>query len=163
MGLDVKARVKGLRELQDKMVQVVKDLYGPPMLQAMRDATLLVQREARINAPADTGTLRASITPEVFARDQDLVGVVGTNVFYGPYVETGTKPHWPPPGALAVWAKRHHMAEYVVRRSIGTFGTSKRAFEKLGTKGWFYLKRALEDNAEKIHRIFERAVGGIIG
>lgn len=162
MSIDVHAEIKGLRETQQKMEQAVRDLYGPPMLQAMRNATLLVQRSARINAPVDTGRLRSSIVPEVLVRDRNLVGVIGTNVVYAPYVETGTTPHWPPPSALEVWAKRHRIPEFAVRRSIGTFGTSKMAFRKLGTKGWFYLKRALEDNAEKIHHLFERAIGDIL-
>lgn len=161
-GIDVRLEIKGLKETQAKMEKAVKDLHGPPMLQAMRDATLLVQRDARINAPVDTGRLRSSIVPEVLTRDATLVGIIGTNVLYAPYVETGTDPHWPPPGALAVWAKRHNIPEFLVRRAIGTFGTSKRAFEKLGTKGWFYLKRALEDNAEKVKRIFDRAIGKIL-
>jgi len=32
---------------------------------------------------------------------------VGPTAPYGPYVEFGTKPHFPPPDALEDWAKRH--------------------------------------------------------
>jgi len=87
---DIKAEIRGLRELAAKSDQIVRDLHGPPMLQAMRDATLIVTRQARINAPVDTGRLRASITPEVLTRGRDLVGIVGSNVEYAPYQEFGT-------------------------------------------------------------------------
>jgi hypothetical protein len=42
------------------------DLHGEPMLQGMRNATLLVTRDAKRFAPVDTGRLRASITPDTW-------------------------------------------------------------------------------------------------
>ena len=83
--------VKGLRELQRKTDQMVSDLHGTPILNAMRDSTLLVTRKARINAPVDTGRLRASILPEVRAAQNEVLGVVGSNVIYAPYQELGTR------------------------------------------------------------------------
>ena len=58
------SEIKELQETQRNLEQAVKDLEGPPMLEGMREATLVVQRDAKINAPVDTGRLRASITPE---------------------------------------------------------------------------------------------------
>ncbi|KPJ77284.1 MAG: hypothetical protein AMJ81_00035 [Phycisphaerae bacterium SM23_33] len=55
----------------------------------MRDATLLVERHAKINAPVDTGRLRASITPEVRQQSNTVQGVVGSNVVYAPFQELG--------------------------------------------------------------------------
>jgi len=49
----------------------------------------LVAGKARRNAPKVTGTLRNSITFEVF-EDEKLV-IIGTNVEYAPFVELGTK------------------------------------------------------------------------
>ena len=86
MSADVE--IKGLKEVQAKMEQMVRDTRGAPMVQAMKDATLLVEREAKIRAPVDTGRLRASITPSV--TQNPLQGVVGSNVFYAPYQELGT-------------------------------------------------------------------------
>lgn len=56
----------------------------PSML--LERACLVVENEAKINCPVDTGQLRSSITHEV----HDQVGEVGTNVEYAPYVEYGT-------------------------------------------------------------------------
>ena len=149
---DLRTEIHGLKEAQAKMEQVVKDLNGAPYLNAMRDATLLVTRDAKINAPVDTGRLRASITPEVKQRWRRVEGVVGSNVKYAPYVELGTRPHWPPPGALATWARRHGIDEFLVQRAIG----------RRGTKAVEFLKRAFEDNSERIVALLGHAVGRIV-
>jgi len=100
---DLKAEIKGLKEAQANMTRIVRELRGSKMLNAMRKATLLVQRAAKINAPVDTGRLRASITPEVSARGNLLQGIVGTNVVYareveqpGPVRRTGRRPYLQP-------------------------------------------------------------------
>ena len=90
--MDLTAEIKGLKELQRKTDQMVKDLHGAPILNAMRDSTLLVSRYARKNAPVDTGRLRASILPEIRASaGNEILGVVGSNVEYAPYQEFGTR------------------------------------------------------------------------
>lgn len=88
---DIDIEVKGLIELQRKAEQMVSDLHGAPILDAMRDSVLVIQRDARINAPVDTGRLRASITPEITTNTQDVIGIVGSNVIYAPYQEFGTR------------------------------------------------------------------------
>lgn len=88
-GIDVE--VTGIIEVQRKMTQIATDLYGVPMVDAFRRASLLVTRDARINAPVDTGRLRASITPEVIADETMMQGIVGSNVTYAPYQELGTR------------------------------------------------------------------------
>jgi hypothetical protein len=154
--------VKGLEEVQAKMTQMLSDLHGQPMLRGMRDATLLVQRDARLNAPVDTGRLRASILPEIRTMHNEIQGVVGTPVTYAPPIEEGARAHWPPPGALEPWARRHGIPEFLVRRSIGTFGISKMAYRKLGTKGFRMFERAVEENLDKIANLIGRAVGYVV-
>src|SRR5512139_3059740 len=83
--------VKGLIELQRKTEQMVSDLHGAPILDAMRDSVLVIQRDAKINAPVDTGRLRASITPSVQEMSNEVQGIVGSNVVYAPYQEFGTR------------------------------------------------------------------------
>lgn len=144
------------------MEQVVSDLQGGPFLEAMRDATLLVTRDAKKFAPGDTGRLRASIAPEVRTQGREVIGVVGSNVKYAPYVETGTRPHWVPKGVLETWARRHGKTESEVRHSIAIFGTSVKAMKTLGTKGFRYLERAFEENTEKIHKLIGDVVGRIV-
>lgn len=56
----------------------------------MTKACLLVERDAKINAPVDTGRLRASITNRLDIEENHLVGIVGTNVDYASFQEFGT-------------------------------------------------------------------------
>jgi HK97 gp10 family phage protein len=134
------------------MQQAVKDLRGTPIQNAMRDATLLVTRDAKKNSPVDTGRLRASITPQVDVSAETVRGIVGSNVTYAPYVELGTRPHWPPIGALEVWARRHGTSAFLVARAIS----------RRGTPAVRYLQRAFESNKDKIEARFQRAVESIV-
>lgn len=53
--------------------------------------TLQIERDAKRNAPVDTGNLRASLSSEVRREGADkIAGYVGTNVKYAPFVEMGT-------------------------------------------------------------------------
>jgi HK97 gp10 family phage protein len=54
---------------------------------AVREAAMLVEREAKINVPVDTGRLRSSIASE---EKKPLLFEVGTNVEYAAFVEFGT-------------------------------------------------------------------------
>ena len=83
--------IAGLKETQAKMEQVVRDVGGTPMRDAMRTATLLVVREAKLNSPVVTGRVRASITPEVRMMTKTVQGIVGSNVVYAPFQELGTR------------------------------------------------------------------------
>lgn len=60
---------------------------------AVRLATSGTERDAKIGAPVDTGTLRNSITSTI----RGLTGEVGPTVEYGQYVEEGTSRMGPQP------------------------------------------------------------------
>lgn len=58
---------------------------------AMNTATLLVERTARMKAPAnETGNLRKFMSSDVKATDTEITGEVFNDLFYAPYVEKGT-------------------------------------------------------------------------
>jgi len=144
--------ILGLKELQDKTEQMVRDLRGDEFLQGMRDVTLMLQRDAKINVPVDTGRLRASITPTVEMNGDTVEGIVGTNITYAPYVEFGTAPHRPPIAALEVWARRHGMSAYVLANIIA----------QRGTKASHFFQRAFDDNESKIKDLLGDVVGKIV-
>lgn len=144
--------VKGLRETQRKLEQIAADLHGKPMLEAMRDCTLLVANDAKRLAPVDMGGTRASITPTVRAHGNEVQGVVGSNLMRAAYMELGTRPHWPPIDALRVWARRHGISAYLVARAIARHGTKPRRF----------LQGALENNQGRIKEKLGNAVGKIV-
>lgn len=101
----------------------------------MQAGTLRVQRAARSNLKPweqgggiDRGTLRQSIAAFVQYVVGGVRGMVGSNLTYAPHVEFGTRPHWPPKGALALWAKRHGVNEEAMRYAISLKGTRPRKF-----------------------------------
>jgi len=141
--LDINVEMQQLREKQARMAEAAKNLFGRHFYDAMGRATLLVMRSAQEAAPVDTGRLRGSITPTVEMRAKEMLGVVGSNVIYAPFVEYGTRPHWPPPGALATWARRHGVPEFVIARAIARYGTKPQP----------YLGPALDDNWREIQEI----------
>lgn len=68
-----------------------------------------VQREAkealRDQKTWDLGNLANSIIVDPV--EGGMAAEVGPTAPYGPYVEYGTRPHFPPPDALEGWARRH--------------------------------------------------------
>ena len=148
MPVAVDIEVNGLLETQRNLERAAANLHGTPVINAFRDATLIIQRDAKINAPVDTGRLRASITPEVKAFGNEIQGIVGSNVVYAPFMELGTRPHWPPVAALEVWARRHGMNAFVVARAIATKGIKARKF----------LQNAFETNRARIIARIERGI-----
>ena len=105
-GAALKLEIKGLKELQAKTIQMIRDLHGDEIASAMRDTVFKLQRRVMQGPsggrsgpgttpvgyiPVDTGRLRASITPQIATHGPTLRGVVGTNTEYGPYHEFGTK------------------------------------------------------------------------
>ena len=152
--------VKGMKEVQAKMTQVVGDMRGNLMYGAMSKATLLVQRDARKNAPVDRGPLRASITPEVVVRSNVIQGIEGSNVKYAPYQELGTRPFTPPWTPIFRWAQRKVGGG---KQAAGALASAVRASIRIrGIKAKRYLQRALEDNADRIYRILGKTVGHIV-
>lgn len=118
----VTIRVEGLDALRRKLHGSRADV---PVGRFLDRGAIYIQGQARKEAPVDTGRLRNSIgteSPSTRSRS------IGPNVEYGEYVETGTRPHWAPPGALAGWAARHGMTEYEARRSIAMTGTKAQPY-----------------------------------
>lgn len=159
-GIDLE--VIGALETQREMERVITDLHGRPMMQAMREAALVVEGDAKRNAPVDTGRLRASIASEVRTVGggvPTVLGVVGSNVVYAPWMEYGTgtfagqQRHYPPPVELAQWALRKGLDAHQVAHSIFMAG---------GLKPRRYLQRAFESNRGRIVRIIGRGVEGIV-
>lgn len=72
----------------DKLISKLEKLDD--VNQAMEQACILVENEAKIKCPVDNGLLRNSITHYIEDNPNELIGVVGTNVEYAPYVEFGT-------------------------------------------------------------------------
>lgn len=54
---------------------------------AVEEVCLIVEADAKLNCPVDTGTLKRSITHKVESDDKKTVGSVGSNVEYAYWAE----------------------------------------------------------------------------
>ena len=73
------------RSMKVASTEIIARLYTN-----MQSATLLVERKAKINCPVDMGPLRASIFSQVDLEEGKIIGRVGSNLEYAPYVHQGT-------------------------------------------------------------------------
>jgi HK97 gp10 family phage protein len=157
---ELSAEMRGHDAVRGKMEQVVQDMTGEPMRAGMARATLLVQRDARKNAPVDRGPLRASITPEVVVQSNTVQGIVGSNVKYAPYQELGTRSFTPPWMPIYRWALRKVGG---AKRAAGALASAVRASIRIrGIRAKRYLQSAVEDNADRIYRLIGEAVAHIV-
>lgn len=79
--------IEGLEGLED----IIKDMVDTDkMVAAMGKACALVEKEAKLNAPKDTGALRRSISSKVEVEGKEVIGTVFTPLEYAPYIEYGT-------------------------------------------------------------------------
>lgn len=83
----MKITLEGLDEVLDAIDGLV-DIQK--LERAMAQAALLVEREAKMRAPRDTGDLARSITSKVETSGNEVEGIVFTPLYYAPYVEYGT-------------------------------------------------------------------------
>lgn len=128
-----------MRVNQSALNAVLRGASGPVARDLQRRVLLVHGRAARL-CPVDTGRLRSSIRWRVDHDDRGLVGIVGTDVHYAPYVHNGTRPHFPPPGAMQPWAARHGFPA----GAAGGF-LAARTIARRGTKPRPFLARALEE------------------
>lgn len=73
------------KSVDSAMAQMTQD-----MCEKMDRACLAVEGEARKNCPVDQGKLRASIASETEATEEEIIGRIGSNLEYAPYVHNGT-------------------------------------------------------------------------
>lgn len=69
--------------------QLLEDEDGP-VGKALLRSVVRIEGSAKRMCPVDTGRLRSSITHALDRDARGLVGVVGTDVDYAPFVELGT-------------------------------------------------------------------------
>lgn len=76
--------------LENELAELVAVKLPARLKEAMEKACLVVEADAKNNAPSVDGTLRASITHSVESEDDSVIGYVGSNLDYAPYVHQGT-------------------------------------------------------------------------
>ncbi len=149
--------IRGLKQTQERLEKLVKDLDGPPMVQAMKRATLMVQRDAKKLVHVDRGLTRASIVPSVTSpRFNVIEGVVGSNRISAAVLETGSKPHYAPFEEILRWVVRKRLAT-----GKAALNVARRVWLKIarrGTNAYPWLRPAFEQNIRAIIDEFQRTV-----
>lgn len=126
----------------DKLISKLEKLDD--VNQAMEQACILVENEAKIKCPVDNGLLRNSITHYIEDNPDELVGVVGTNVEYAPYVEFGTGIY------SSLGNGRQDRWKY--KDAKGEWHST------IGQHPQPYLQPTLEENRRKIEKMFKEQV-----
>lgn len=149
--MDITITVTGF----DELIKKVNDptLLGEPMRGFFQKSAIAIQSDAQTLTPVDTGRLRASITSLVDPSPMPMFGQVGTNMIphYGPDIEYGTRPHFPPISALMGWAHRHGMNPYAIARKIARYGT----------KPYQMFHKAVQQNMSNIEGFLKEAASEI--
>ena len=74
----------------DRLKQKLNELAKIQVEKAVQKAALLVEGQAKLLCPVDTGALRESIHTKVEKNGNEVKGVVYTATEYAPFVEFGT-------------------------------------------------------------------------
>lgn len=112
--------------------------------QALMKACALLEREAKIKAPKDTGALRNSITSRIVRDGNEIAGEVYTPLEYAPYVEYGT-------GLFAEGGGRTDVP-WVYQDDKGDWHSTS------GQKPQPYMRPAFDENREEIVRILSEGL-----
>ena len=107
----------------------------------MGQVCALVERDAKQNAPKDTGALARSIQSKVENNNGSIQGVVFTPLEYGAYVEFGT-------GLFAESGGRTDVP-WSYQDDEGNWHTTK------GQRPQPYMRPAIDNNREKIVRMIK--------
>jgi hypothetical protein len=122
-----KVTLKGMDKFLDDID--VRGKKEAELKKAVRTSALRVQAQTKDNIRAlgviDTGTYRNSILAETSL--DGWAAEVGTPLEIGPYLEFGTRPHFPPLEALEDWARKHGFdSAYPIAKKIAEKGTEAR-------------------------------------
>jgi hypothetical protein len=146
-----KVEIKGDKEIARLLKRIPKEKEAEVKVE-VGDIALKMQARARAylrTEPAmDTGNLANSILAEL--SPTAIEAEIGPVAKYGPYVEFGTRPHFPPMEALEAWA-RHHGFEsaWPICKVIAERGLRARP----------YLGPAYEDFAGELMIRLQRVMG----
>lgn len=106
----MKVEITGLQNLLKEMEKISigkkREIFSETVF-----SSIMIQKKAKENLTSlsaiDRGHLRQSIIAEAKQTKSKVIAEIGPTAKYGPFVEFGTRPHFPPLKALKKWAKRH--------------------------------------------------------
>lgn len=136
--------IQALKNLSTEKSRLVKSEVYATGIDVRREA----QEKLREMKAWDLGNLANSILVDL--KDGGMAADVGPEAAYGPHVEFGTRPHFPPLEALERWARRHGFeSAWPICKAISERGLPARPFMfpawlALKDEFWKRIKRLLE-------------------
>ena len=144
----------------NRLIKKLDKIANADLTEVMNKAVTLVHGQAKALAPADTGTLRASIHMKVKSEKKKVIGRVYTSLNYAPYVEfgTGVKGNGTYPYKTKDISLTYRSTPWVYTPDGGeTF------YRTEGQVAQPYMYPALKRNEKKIQAMFKEAVKEQIG
>lgn len=136
----VQIELKNFDKLQRKLSQA-PEIVGNVKKQMLTKGALIAETKAKISAPVNTNVLRGSITHDV----DENKAVIGTNLKYAPYQETGTGLYGPRRQMITPRSGRF------LRFKVNGQWVFARAVR--GVKPKWYMKKGYEEVQNKIGSI----------
>jgi len=150
------SQIFGALELLAKLREAKALSTSAKMRRAFEEATDLVANDVREYAPfwPGRGDLRASFEDEVVSEDEDIYGMVYSDLEYAPFQERGTMPggYFPNWDRISEWAEDHGWDPWVISLHIYNVGTEAKK----------YAERALFENEAAILELVGAATFAIL-
>lgn len=126
----ISVELDGEKELQKELKRLIKEKPKEVKME-VKASGIDIQRDAkeelRDMRAWDLGN--AANSTMVDLQDQGFTAKVEVKAPYGPYIEYGTRKHFPPPDALEGWAKRHGFdSAWPICKAIADRGLKARPF-----------------------------------
>ena len=118
----------------------VKDAFEAAIMRGLEKCGLVAEGYAKKLCPADNGTLRNSITHQVYPSEKAVH--IGTPLEYGAYVELGT----------GIYYDGGRQTPWVYQDAKGNWHYTR------GNKAQPFLKPALNDHADEYREIIKNAL-----
>jgi len=131
---------------------------------AVGEGSAFLMRQLGKNTPVGaTGLARQNVSMDVgLVEPEGHVRYAYPAALYMPFVERGTRPHWPPLDPLALWAARKfgyavgspqaRRAGYLIARKIS----------RVGTKGQHVVRDTANANRSQAQRLMRGAAMGVL-
>lgn len=123
------------------------------MFSAMEKSVAILQADAVVNAPANTGLLRNSIYTQIIGFFPNITGLVRSPLVHAPVMEYGRRAgaRMPPVAALERWG-------WLKLGKAGLGFALAKSIQRKGIRGRKFMTRSVESNRDRIEGIFHAEI-----